>query len=405
MDNLNVFVGSILAGALTRQSGGYTFTYDSGYAGAPVFIGWALHEPTKSWSDFPPAFDGLLPEGVLLEQLLVKHKLDRSDKWGQLAAVGQDLTGFLSIIPAAVDLRPVGEVVPGQRFKTRAKITPELNSLPYDVAELVTFHSQRRLRMSISGVQPKVAAIYSRKQKNFQIVEQNASYILKPSPQAYPGAAENEALTMSLAREAGLQVPPCGYVKSKDGKGVFWIERFDRWGQGNLHRLRCEDACQILDVPSSFKYAGNFETLARMIREHCSNPKLQLVRLFHRVLFCWVTGNGDMHLKNWSLIENGPLIELSPVYDFLNTVVLTDDDEDSALALDDKKVGFNKELLIDYFARDVCEINDRMIEKTLHQLREVDWQSHIAQSELNASEQAGYLKVVTPRLAIIGALR
>lgn len=53
-----------------------------GYVGAPVFIGWALHEPTKSWSDFPPAFDGLLPEGVLLEQLLVKHKLDRSDKWG-----------------------------------------------------------------------------------------------------------------------------------------------------------------------------------------------------------------------------------------------------------------------------------------------------------------------------------
>ena len=405
MDNLNVFVGSILAGALTRQSGDYTFTYDSDYTGAPVFIGWPLHEPTKSWSSFPPAFDGLLPEGVLLEQLLVKHKLDSSDKWGQLAAVGKDLTGFLSIIPAAVDLQPVGKVEPGQRFKTRAKITPELNALPYDVAELVTFHSRRRLRMSISGVQPKVAAIYSRKEKHFQIVEQNASYILKPSPQAYPGAAENEALTMLLAREAGLQVPPCGYVKSKDGKGVFWIERFDRWGQGNLHRLRCEDACQILDVPSSFKYAGDFETLARMIRDHCSNPKLQLVRLFHRALFCWVTGNGDMHLKNWSLIENGPLIELSPVYDFLNTVVLTDDDEESALALDDRKVGFNKGLLIDYFARDVCEINDRVIEKTLHRLRDVDWQSHIEQSEMSATEQASYLKVVTPRLNTIGASR
>ena len=403
MGNLNVFVGSILAGVLSRQPEGYTFTYDYSYSGAPVFIGWPLHEPTKSWSEFPPAFDGLLPEGVLLEQLLIKHKLDRSDKWSQLAAVGRDLTGFLSIIPSASNLGPVGKVEPGQQFKKRAKITPEHNALPYNVAELVTFHSQRRLRMSISGVQPKVAAIYSRKKKQFQIVEKNASYILKPSPQAYPGAAENEALTMALAREAGLLVPPCGYIKSKDGTGVFWIERFDRWGQGNLHRLRCEDACQILDLPSSFKYAGNFETLVRMIREHCSNPKSQLVRLFHRTLFCWVSGNGDMHLKNWSLIENGPLIELSPVYDLLNTVVLTDDDEESALALDDKKVGFDKELLIDYFARDVCEINDRMIEKTLHQLKAVNWQSLIEQSAMSASEQASYLKVIQQRLDMIGA--
>lgn len=338
---------------------------------------------------------------VLLEQLLIKHKLDRSDKWSQLAAVGRDLTGFLSIILATSSLGPVGRVEPSQQFNKRAKINPDLNALPYNMAELVTFHSQRRLRMSISDVQPKVAAIYSRKKQHFQIVEQNASYILKPSPQAYPGAAENEALTMSLARAAGLQVPPCGYAKTKDGAGVFWIERFDRRGQGNLHRLRCEAACQILDVPSSFKYAGNFETLAQMIREHCSNPKLQLVRLLHRVLFCWVSGNGDMHLKNWSLIENGPLIELSPTYDLLNTVVLTDDDEESALALDDKKVGFNKELLIDYFARDVCEINDRMIKKTLHQLRTVNWQLLIAQSEMSASDQAAYLKVIKPRLDII----
>lgn len=67
--------------------------------------------------------------------------------------------------------------------------------------------------------------------------------------------------------------------------GVFWIERFDRWGAANRNRVRCEDMCQLLEVPSSWKYAGNLETLARVIREHCSNPKLQLVKLFHRVSF------------------------------------------------------------------------------------------------------------------------
>jgi serine/threonine protein kinase HipA of HipAB toxin-antitoxin module len=95
-------------------------------------------------------------------------------------------------------------------------------------------------------------------------------------------------------------------VKSNDAPGVYWIERFDRQGQGDLHRFRCKDVYQLLGVPTSFKYkyVGNCETLRRMIREHCSHHKLQLARLFHRVLFCWEAGNGDMYLKSWPLVEN-----------------------------------------------------------------------------------------------------
>lgn len=401
MDELNVYVGDRLAGVLSRDGGCYSFGYVDDYDGSPVFIGWPLYEKEKQWEEFPAVFDGLLPEGVLLEQLLFKHKLDRNDKWGQLVAVGLDLTGFLSIVPVGSDLRPIGKFALGQKLKARTPISPPETALPYAVSELVTFHSKRHLRMSLSGVQPKVSAIFSRKEQQFEVVEQNGAYILKPSPQAFPGAAENEALTMSLARDAGLDVPLCGYVKAKDAQGVFWIERFDRQGQGNLHRLRCEDACQVLGVSSSFKYAGNFETLARMIREHCSNSKLQLARLFHRVLFCWVTGNGDMHLKNWSLVENGPLIELSPVYDLLNTVILTDDDEESALALDDKKAGFDKALLMDYFGRDVCELNDRMLRKTLGQLQAVGWQSRIAESQLDVAARQQYAELVEHRMEIL----
>lgn len=401
MDELNVFVGDQLAGVLSRGDGKYSFCYLDDYKGPPVFIGWPLYEKEKHWEEFPAVFDGVLPEGVLLEQLLAKHKLDRSDKWGQLVAVGQDLTGFLCILPVGSDLHPIGKVELGRKLKGRTPIRPPEDSLPYAVSELVTFHSKRRLRMSISGVQPKVSAVFSRKQQQFEVVEQNGAYILKPSPQAFPGAAEDEALTMRLARDAGLDVPLCGCVKSNDAQGVYWIERFDRQGQGNLYRLRCEDACQVLGVPSSFKYAGNFETLARMIREYCSNPKLQLARLFHRVLFCWVTGNGDMHLKNWSLVENGPLIELSPVYDFLNTVILTEDEEESALALDDKKAGFDKALLIDYFGREICELNDRMLRKTLDQLQSVEWQLRIEESHLEKIARKQYREVVEGRMAMI----
>jgi serine/threonine-protein kinase HipA len=401
MDELKVFVGSTLAGWLTLREGQYHFRYERDYEGPPVFLGLPVSERERSWQEFPPPFDGLLPEGVLLEQLLVKHKLDRSDKWGQLIAVGMDLTGFLSVIPADSEQKPFGNVVPGKQLPKRASIRPGMESLPYDVNELDTFHSTNKLRMSLSGVQPKVSAIYSRKRQAFQVVEQNGAYILKPSSQAFPGAAENEACTMALAREAGLEVPPCGFVRTKDTAVVFWIERFDRRGQGNRQRIRVEDACQLLEVPSSWKYNGNLESLARVVCDFCSNPKLQLVYLFHRVLFCWITGNGDMHLKNWSLIEKGPLIQLSPAYDFLNTVILTQDDEDSALALDDRKTGFNRSLLVDYFGREVCKNNDRMIENTLSRLASVNWRECITASCLSTEHQKQYLELVKHRLNLL----
>ena len=297
----------------------------------------------------------------------------------------------------------IGKLSPKQKPLRRTAIQPEEEAVPYASNELVAFHAKHKLKMSLSGVQPKVSAIFSRKDQCFKVVETNGSYILKPSPQAFPGAAENEAMTMRLARVAGIDVPHFGWLKAEDGLGVYWIERFDRWGSQNRHRIRCEDACQILEVPASWKYLGNLETLARMIREHCSNPRLQLVRFFHRVLFCWVTGNGDMHLKNWSLIENGKLIELAPAYDLLNTRLLIDDEEESALELDDKKSGFNRKLLIDYLGREMCGLNERMIVKTIEQLTSVDWQIHILGIQLSVDEGNRYDNLVRKRLAVLVA--
>lgn len=402
MDKLDIYVGDQRAGSLSRRGEHHRFDYLPAYDGPPVFLGWSLAQQFREWVHFPPAFDSLLPEGVLLDQLLLKHKLDKADKWGQLEAVGQDLTGFVSVLPSGGAEKPLGKVVPGQKARKRVAIDPGEQSVPYTIAELVSFHGKRKLRMSLSGVQPKVSAVFSRKERAFKIVETGGSYILKPSPQAFPGTAEVEAVTMQLARQAGIAVPPCGWLPSKDGAGVFWIERFDRWGPGNRNRLRCEDACQILEVPAWWKYAGNLETLARMIRAHCSNPRLQLIKFFQRVLFCWVTGNGDMHLKNWSLIENGPLIELAPAYDLLSTRLLLDDDEDSALALDGRKSGFDRELLVGYLGREVCGINDRMIEKTLQSLAGLDWYLILLGSQLEVETAQAYNKIIEERLSRLG---
>jgi len=400
-DTLNIFVGETLAGKLLREGGHYAFEYETSYEGPPVFLGWDLAKSRREWNTFPAAFDSLLPEGVLFDQLLIKRKLDRGDKWGQLIAVGLDLTGFVSVLPADSDQKPIGKVTPGQKARKRAAIHPGDDALAYTATELVAYHGKHRLKMSLSGMQPKVSAVFSRKEQQFKIVETNGSYILKPTPQAFPGAAENETLTMELARQVGIDVPRCGWISAKDGSGVFWIERFDRWGTGNRQRVRCEDACQILDVPASWKYLGNLETLVRMVEAQCSNPRLQLVRLFQRVLFCWVTGNGDMHLKNWSLLENGKLIELAPAYDLLNTRILTDDDEESALELDGRKTGFDRSLLIDYFGREICGLNDRMIEKTTQALQSVNWDLTIHGSQLSVDDSIKYLQLVDERMGIL----
>lgn len=405
MDKLRIYVGEYLAGHLTREGKGYAFEYLFGYKGPPVFLGWDQKQSRREWTEFPPAFEGLLPEGVLLDQLLAKHKLDKSDKWGQLIAVGLDLTGFVSVIPEHRKATPLGKWAPGKPPRKRVAIDPPEEALPYSASELVAYHGKYKLRMSLSGMQPKVMAVYSRKESRFQIVETNGSYILKPSPQGFPGAAENEALTMQLASAVNINVPLCGWLRAKDGLGVFWIERFDRWGAGNRNRIRCEDACQILEIPPSWKYAGNLETLARMIREYCSNPRLQLTRLFHRVLFCWITGNGDMHLKNWSLIENGPLIELAPAYDLLNTRILIEDEEESALMLDGRKHDFDYNLLVNYFGREICNLNDRVLAKILSQLTSLDWEVHIEGSKLPVEEKRRYTEMVQTRLTALSAGR
>jgi hypothetical protein len=138
-----------------------------------------LAKSRREWNTFPAAFDSLLPEGVLLGQLLIKCKLDRGDKWGQLIAVGLDLTGFVSVLPAGGDQKPIGKVTPGQKATKRAAIHPGDDALAYTATELVAYHGKHRLKMSLSGMQPKVSAVFSRKEQQFKIVETNGSYILK----------------------------------------------------------------------------------------------------------------------------------------------------------------------------------------------------------------------------------
>jgi serine/threonine-protein kinase HipA len=158
------------------------------------------------------------------------------------------------------------------------------------------------------------------------------------------------------------------------------------WGDGIANAIKINDLSTLV------------ETLVRVVREFASNPTLQSALLFDRVLFNWVIGNGDMHLKNWSLIENGPLIELAPAYDFLRTVLLVDDEEESALELADRKSEFDRELLLEAFGRELCGLQPARIERSLRQLKQVDWAGRIKACALSESLKTAYLDLVKNRM-------
>jgi serine/threonine-protein kinase HipA len=98
MRKANVSVSGMRAGALEElQGGAYEFTYLDDYQGPPVSLTMPLTKKVYHFALFPPFFEGLLPEGMMLEALLRKYKIDRNDYFGQLLIVGQDVVGAVTI--------------------------------------------------------------------------------------------------------------------------------------------------------------------------------------------------------------------------------------------------------------------------------------------------------------------
>lgn len=200
--------------------------------------------------------------------------------------------------------------------------------------------------MSISGAQPKVSACLDRTHRLLVLAQHSGEFILKP-PSTFPKIPENEALCMQLAKLAQIAVPPSGLIKTTDNTLVYLVRRFDLLAEQK--KLHVEDFAQIMNVPSApsyLKYEGSYETLARSIQSNCTNTTLELLVFFERLLFAFLIGNGDMHLKNFSIIyqENGDL-RLSPAYDLLSTKLVIPKESDMALHMNGKK---NKLTRVDF---------------------------------------------------------
>jgi serine/threonine-protein kinase HipA len=219
-------------------------------------------------------------------------------------------------------------------------------------------------RTSISGVQRKISLALSPDRATLQVAIEEGRYLLKPQAGTYPALPENEHLTMRLAALAGIEVPALGLVRLTDGSLSYLVARFDRLPTGR--KLRQEDFCQLAELPRSHKYQGSAELAVRLVRRFASEPGIEVARLYRRFVFSWIVGNGDLHLKNFSLLtgEDG-LHRLSPAYDLVSTRIVLPDD---ALAL---PVGGKRDHLIFQtwlgFAA-YCQIPERTARKWLRDL-------------------------------------
>jgi serine/threonine-protein kinase HipA len=161
-------------------------------------------------------------------------------------------------------------------------------------------------------------------------------YVLKPQTGTYPALPENEHVTTQLAKLVDIEVAPNGLVSLKDGTLAYIVHRFDRLPDG--HKLRQEDFCQLAELPPKDKYdGGSAELCVKLIRKYADEPPVELLKLYRLLLFTWWTGNGDMHLKNFSLLtgEDGITL-LTPAYDLVCTRLVIPDDQ-LALPLQGKK--------------------------------------------------------------------
>lgn len=177
---------------------------------------------------------------------------------------------------------------------------------------------------TLSGIQKKLSVRLSDDRRTLRVEATGGQYILKPQTGTYPALPENEHVTTLLAKLSGIPVAACGLVPLKDDSLAFIAQRFDRRPTGR--KVRQEDFCQLAVLPPRDKYRSSAERCAKIVKAYATETLIQLQELYRLFVFVWWSGNGDMHLKNFSMLtgEDG-ITRLTPAYDLLCTELVLPD--------------------------------------------------------------------------------
>lgn len=198
-------------------------------------------------------------------------------------------------------------------------------------------------RITVTGVQKKLSLGIegAKSQARFTIVALWGRFVLKPPSSTHENLPENEDAVMRLAELSGVPVVPHGLVRLASGELAYICRRVDRTERGE--KLAMEDLCQVAERLTEDKYRGSTERAGKLVRRYSVYPGFDAVGFFELVLFCYFTGNADMHLKNYSLLETPQGMRLAPAYDLLSTrLAMPEDNEDSALTINGKKTNLSR---------------------------------------------------------------
>lgn len=276
--------------------------------------------------------------------------------------------------------------------------------LPYTKDDIESLALQVvRSQVTVTGVQPKLSVDLEKEangKKRFTIVGLWGKYILKPQTELYVNLPENEDLTMHLATMVNIKTVPHSLIRFKDGSLAYITKRIDH--DKKKGKIPMEDMCQLTEKLTEQKYKGSHEQIAKIIMLHSAYPVLDLLTYFEVLLFCYLTGNADMHLKNFSLYKPANEYILAPAYDLLSTkLVLPDDKDELALTLNAKKRKLKKSdfnnLLNTY------KIDEKVIENIYEKYRKIvpQWLNFIDTSFLPQQMKEEYKSIINKRKSIL----
>ena len=384
----NVYLRNELVGKLEKLSPySFIFTYEENCKNS---VALSLPSSQKNWKaegELFPFFDNLVPEGWLLAYAEKFYRIDKSNRFALLLATcHKESIGAVRVVALdgegqEVSPPPLGSqelaeymielIAPTQSRQKNLWGTAKKISIFLDPEEPLDSFRETIHAASMSGAQSK-GLFYlnegrlipvSQKERVFDNLE--SQFIVKPSGK-FEELPENEYVTMEIARNIGFEVPPCALVEIENFGRAFVIKRFDL-DKGK--RKRCEDFAQILCLSSENKYESSYEKLVKKIEEYAYTPGLDLYDFYRRLVFSFFIGNGDMHLKNWSLLEmtpNSDMFALSPCYDFLSTrLAIAKEPIDMGLTIVGKKRGITRETFIQFAGQ---FLGDHLIGKPFDEL-------------------------------------
>ena len=296
-----------------------------------------------------------------------------------------------------------GEIDYHPRCAKRFFGQPIAPSLPYtkkDINKLAQVVVESRT--TVTGVQAKLSMDLEHdangRAQRLTIVGVMGRYILKPQTERFECLPEIEDLTMHLAETARIPTVPHALIRFADGELNYITRRIDRTDEGR--KLPMEDMCQLSGKLTEQKYQASYELIAKLIDRYSSVPKFDIINYWEQVVFSWIVGNADMHLKNFSLFSEKPgKYVLIPTYDQVSTAIVMPEDTDQlALPLN----GFQKKLLSMDFAQamEASGLNKQMIQRIFNRfipLKE-KWFICIDDSFISSQQKMKFKELISQRI-------